>query len=51
MYNDEFDGQGGAYILDPVTGKRVRDTVATAQPMAPAAPVQPATAAPAVPAA
>ena len=22
-FNDEFDGQGGSYVLDPKTGKRV----------------------------
>jgi hypothetical protein len=24
MFNDEFDGQGGSYMIDPITGKRVR---------------------------
>ena len=24
MYNDEFDGQGGSYLMDPKTGKRTR---------------------------
>lgn len=24
MYDDEFAGQGGSFIIDPLTGKRVR---------------------------
>ena len=31
MYNDEFAGQGGSYILDPTTGKRTRVQEPTAE--------------------
>lgn len=29
VFNDEFDGVGGSYIVDPKTGKRVRVEEAT----------------------
>ena len=31
LYNDEFEGQGGSYIVDPKTGKRTR--VENAEPV------------------
>lgn len=24
MFDDEFEGQGGSYLIDPLTGKRTR---------------------------
>ena len=42
--NDEFAGQGGSYVIDPVTGtrklvQRTEYAPAAVQPDAPAAPV------------
>lgn len=43
--NDEFAGQGGSYVMDPITGKRTlverTDAPQTKpQPVAPAAPTE-----------
>lgn len=39
MYEDEFNGQGGSYILDPKTGKRTRIEEPTMECAASAAPI------------
>ena len=41
IFNDEFDGVGGSYLLDPATGKRTRipeegEAVAVVEAPAPA---------------
>ena len=41
MYDDEFAGQGGSYLLDPKTNKRTRVEAPTSDEVPPSAP-QPA---------
>jgi hypothetical protein len=35
MYQDRFNGQGGSYLIDPVTGERTRVEEPTAPPVPP----------------
>ena len=51
MYDDQYSGQGGSYIVDPKTGKRKRveapttppdETAALIDNATPAAPISPA---------
>ena len=41
MYDDEFSGQGGSYMLDPKTGKRTRIEEPALECAVSAAPIAP----------